>query len=241
MDYKEKIISYLHEIGITGKQDAAIKSIQYLELLYGENKNINLVGTREKDLVLTRHFLDSLSILKYREEFFSGASLIADIGSGGGLPGLLLSVFMPDKNFYLVEKSLKKADFLNRAIKILGLDNATVYRGRAEQLARDNKHRERYDLVLARAVTSFGILAELIIPFCKISGKIIFYKSRKVFEEIEKYNDFIKTLGGKILGLHEVSVPGLDEFRAFLEIEKERAAPLRYPRNFSKIKRDPAK
>jgi len=241
LDYIDKIKGYLTEIGIHPVQDAVLKTAQYLDLLYEENKKINLVGNRDKEQIFIRHFMDSLSILVYKDAFFSDVSTIVDIGSGGGLPGLLLSVHLPHQRFCLVEKSLKKADFLNRAVKFLGLGNTVVSRGRAEQLARGKIHRENYDLVLARAVTSFGILAELIIPFCKINGKIIFYKSRKVFDEIENHREFIKRLGGNIIGLHKASIPGLDEFRVFLEIKKEQATPPKYPREFSKIKKRPAK
>ncbi len=235
-----EINEYLNYIGFCPKHDAVLKTKQYLELLTKENKKTNLVGTGKKDEIVLRHFLDSLSILEYRKEFFNQASNIIDIGSGGGLPGLLLSIYLPDKKFYLLDKSLKKVNFLNKALYLLRLSNVTVIRGRAEQLARDKKHRECYGLVLARAVTNFAVLTELIIPFSKINGKIIFYKSRKVFEEVKKYGDFVKILGGRIIGLHQTNIPGLEEFRVFLEVKKDAPTPLKFPREFSKIKKRPA-
>ena len=220
---------------------AVSKTLLYLDILFEANKRTNLIGTKEKDQIFLRHFLDSLSILAHKERFFLGSYRLIDIGSGGGLPGLLLSLFLPDKKVCLMDKSSKKIDFLNRAIDTLCLENVVALRGRAEQLAKDKKHREAYDIVLARAVTDFSILLELVIPFSKINGKIIFYKSLRVFEEIDKNKDFIKLLGGEIVGLHEANIPDFTEFRVFLEVRKKFLTSPGYPRKFAKIKREPGK
>ncbi|MDZ7838652.1 MAG: 16S rRNA (guanine(527)-N(7))-methyltransferase RsmG [Actinomycetota bacterium] len=195
------------------------------------------MGTRDKPEIVVRHFLDCLSILQYKQKYFKEATCILDIGSGGGLPGMLLSFYLPHCRFFLLEKSLKKTEFLNQASLISPWQNVEIVRGRAELLAREHKYREKFETVLARAVTSFKILIELAIPFCKINGKIIFYKSRKVFEEINSNAGMIEKLGGKIGQIHQVEVDGLNEFRALLEIEKVSKTPDKYPRNFAKIKR----
>ncbi len=240
MKFRQTLVSYLKEIGIDHTHAEVSKCLLYLNILFEENKKMNLVGTKQKDQILIRHFLDSLSILDYREEFFRTGDKILDIGSGGGLPGMLLSIFLPRKKIFLLDKSLKKTNFLRNAVDNLDLKNVVLIRGRAEQLAKDIKHREAYDLVVARAVTKFSILAEIVIPFSAIHGKIILYKSRMVYEEVQNHKDFVKKLGGNIKGLHKANIPELPEFRVFLEINKQQSTPQKYPRPFSKIKRSPA-
>lgn len=228
IDYSSSQISFLRK---------------YLDLLYENNKYMNLVGTKDKKGILIRHFLDCLSILKLREVFF-GSDLsnidittqkIIDIGSGAGLPGILLAIFLQDRHIYLLEKKLRKVNFLTSAVTQLNLKNVEILRGRAEELAHQDNLREKFDLVVARAVTKFDILCELAIPFCKIYGKVVFYKSKKIFEELNKYGDVVPKLGGRILGLEEVRIPNLEEFRAFLIIAKEEKTSNKFPRSVAKI------
>jgi 16S rRNA (guanine527-N7)-methyltransferase len=164
---------------------------------------------------------------------------ILDIGTGGGLPGIPLSILMEEAEVTLLEKTGKKTEFLSLAVKDLSLGNVTVLTGRAEELGRMDKWRENFSVVTARAVTKFNILLEIAIPFCNINGKIIFYKSKKVFSEIEASGDAISTLGGRVEDLTEVHIPGLNEFRALLFIGKVKNTPMRYPRRFSQIKKRP--
>jgi len=238
LDNAKIIKNYLRSLDIDTAPDIINTAVQFLDYLHSQNQKINLVGTKDKLEIVNRHFLDSLSILKFKDKFFGSGSKAVDIGSGGGLPGLLLTLFLPSFHWTLVEKSLKKAEFLNQAIKICRINNIEVIRERAEQLAKKPGYREQYDVVLARAVANFRILIELAIPFCKINGKIILYKSRKVFEEIKNHSSMVEELGGKITGIHQISIEGLNEFRVLLEIKKISKTPTRYPRNFAKIKRN---
>lgn len=237
MDYKYVINNYLQKMGVEAEAPMLASTIKYLNFLYQQNQKLNLMGTRDKSEIVVRHFLDCLSILKYKQKFFKQDACALDIGSGGGLPGMLLSFYLPHCRFFLLEKSLKKTKFLKRASFISPWQNVEVVRGRAELLAREHKYRQGFEIVLARAVTNFKILIELAIPFCKINGKIIFYKSRKVIEEINSNSGMIEKLGGKIRQIHQVEVDGLNEFRALLEIEKVSKTLAKYPRNFAKIKR----
>lgn len=242
MKTSDILTSYLDRLNIDYTARQIYLTEHYLELVYQYNKNVNIVGTKDKKEILVRHFLDCISILKYRESIFSGRgrnklSKVLDVGTGAGLPGILLAIFLPDKFFYLMDKRMKKIEFLKKAIKKLGISNVETIRGRAEELSHDNSYRESFDIVLARAVAKFNILCELVIPFCKINGKIIFYKSKKVFEELKVYGSVIVKLGGKIDTLQQVEVPGLYEFRAFLIINKEKSTPLVFPRAIKKINR----
>lgn len=230
----------LEELGINFSQNQIGIVKEYLGLVYKYNKKFNLVGTKDKEGILVRHILDSISILKYEKKIFSEnghIKRILDIGTGAGLPGAPLSIFLSSKLFYLLDKTLKKVNFLNLLVEELKFRNISVVRGRAEELARESLYRENFDIVLARAVTRFNILIELTIPFCRINGKIVFYKSKKIFTELENNREAISKLGGKVDNLLEIKVPYLDEYRAFLIVKKVKESPKVYPRNFSEIKK----
>lgn len=242
MDINNSLKLSLEELGVghTHNQINALKV--YLEILYEYNKKINLTGTKSKEDILKRHILDSLSLLKYRSEILKDncrKQKILDLGTGAGLPGIPLSIFLSERMFYLIEASLKKINFLNTAVKELNLGNVRIIRGRAEELGREKYYREDFDIVLARAVAKTNILSELAIPFCKISGKIIFYKSRKINIDIKESGEPILKLGGAIDKLLEVRVPYLNEYRVFLVISKVKKSPDTYPRSFNKIKKNP--
>ena len=224
-------------IAFTENQIIAIK--KYLDLVHEYNKKINLVGTRDKNQILIRHILDSLSILKFSKYFDQGNSRILDIGTGAGMPGIPISIFLKGTTVYLLDKTLKKINFIKTAVGELNLENVEIIRGRAEEISRDTLFRESFDMVLARAVVKFSISCELAIPFCRINGKIIFYKSRKIFSEITDYSEAISKLGGEAEDLLEVKIPYLDDFRAFLVINKFLKTQDIYPRKYSKIKHRP--
>jgi len=161
-----------------------------------------------------------------------------DLGSGAGLPGILIAIFIKDANIVLIEKNNKKAEFLKFAAEELGLKNVYAVNKPAEEIGRENRYREKFDFCIARAVAKIEILSELIIPFCKINGKIFLYKSSKALEETSKIRSFSKKLGIFKQEIFETEVPRLDEYRAFIVMEKNKVTPLSFPRNYAVIKRE---
>ncbi len=241
MEQKKFLDKYLLKIGINNDSSKIDKIFEYLELVYEKNKVINLIGTKEKEEIFIKHILDSLSIFNIellREDKLKGKKII-DIGTGGGLPGILLAIFLPESEIYLLDKSKKKTIFLKETTKALELKNTIIITDRAEELSREAGFREKFDIVIARAVARFSILLELSVPFCNIHGKIIFYKSKKVFEEIKEHSETISKLGGEFKKLYDVEVPDLERFRTFLILNKVKRTPLKYPRNFALIKKKP--
>lgn len=230
------------DLGISFSQDHIRILEKYLDLVYEYNMKFNLIGTKDKTGILIRHILDSVSILKYENIFFGNRNheqKVLDLGTGAGLPGALLSIFLKNKTFYLLDKALKKINFLNMMVEELGLKNVRIIRGRAEEMGNETPYREAFDIVLSRAFANFNILSELTIPFCRINGKIIFYKSKKIFTELESNREVISKLGGKVDNLLEVEVPYLNEYRTFLVIKKVFKSPVIYPRTFNKIVKRP--
>ena len=199
MDTGDIIKSSLEELGIefTGKQVSLL--INYLELIYDYNKHLNIVGTKDKKSILIRHFLDCISILKYKKILFGYEhkfNRILDVGTGAGLPGILLAIFLENDSFYMLDKKLRKINFLKKVVGELSLSNVELIRGKAEELAHSSIYREKFDLVLTRALKKFNVASELVIPFCKINGKIVFYKRKKIFKELKSYVKVISKLGG---------------------------------------------
>ena len=241
MEQKKFLDKYLLKIGINNDSSKIDKIFEYLELVYEKNKVLNLIGTKEKEEIFIKHILDSLSIFNIellREDKLKGKKII-DIGTGGGLPGILLAIFLPESEIYLLDKSKKKTIFLRETTEALELKNTIIITDRAEELSREAGFREKFDIVIARAVARFSILLELAVPFCNIHGKIIFYKSKKVFEEIKEHSETISKLGGEFKKLYDVEVPDLERFRTFLILNKVKRTPLKYPRNFALIKKKP--
>lgn len=239
--HQKALNEYLEKIDIADDSSKTDKVLEYLDLVYEKNKVINLIGTKEKEDIFIKHILDSLTILnlKILRAGKLSRKKILDIGTGGGLPGIPLAIFLPRSEIVLLDKSKKKTDFLREAIEKLKLNNITVITDRAEELSKKPDFREKFELVIARAVTRFNILLELAIPFCNISGKIIFYKSKKVFEEIKEHGEAISKLGGEFEELYDIEVPDLEGFRTFLILKKDKRTPLKYPRNFAQIKKNP--
>ncbi len=232
--------SYLKEMNVDFNNEDILKILTLLDEIYNFNLTTNIVGSKDKDDIFFRHILDCLSIFNLKEEF-SQKNLynkkILDVGTGAGLPGLLLSILLKDSKMFLLEKQHKKASFLSKMVSELELSNTTVVNYPAQYLAKDKNYRESFDFCIARAVVKINILLELIIPFCRINGKIFLYKSRKVFLEVEENRNIVEKLGSAINRIEEISVPYLDEFRAILIMDKKTKTSNIFPRDLSLIKK----
>jgi 16S rRNA (guanine527-N7)-methyltransferase len=236
------IKNYLIDLGICPDDSDIEKLLVYLDLLFEYNKNINLVGTKNRDEILIRHFFDCLSIFKFLNsssyKIAKNAKLL-DIGTGAGLPGLLLSIFLKKSEIYLLDSKDKAISFLRKAINSLKLDNVYILFGRAEELAHDTKYRENFDIIVSRALAKTSILAELCLPFCKIGGRAVLYKSKNLSEELRSSDEIINLMGAEIENILEVKIPSLNEYRALLILKKVSPALYKYPRKYGKILKIP--
>jgi len=221
--------------------ESVSKIMVLLDEIYNFNIITNIVGSKEKDDIFYRHIMDCISIFNLRQEFnqeLLQGKKILDLGTGAGLPGLLFSILLDKTQIVLFEKQQKKINFLKGMIAQLDLRNTIVIDTPAEYAAKENNYREAFDICVGRAVAKINILLELIIPFCKINGKILLYKSRKVFLEAEENLEKLEKLGTVINRIAEIKVPFLDEFRAILILDKRTKTPEKYPRDFSIIKKE---
>ncbi|HHX52409.1 MAG TPA: 16S rRNA (guanine(527)-N(7))-methyltransferase RsmG [Erysipelothrix sp.] len=204
----------------------------YANVLIEQNKVMNLTAITEFDDIIEKHFHDSLLI----NELISEAYSFCDVGSGAGFPGLVLAIKNPDKHFTLVEPTKKRCNFLNDIIDLLKLENVTIINERAEDTVK--VHRERFDVVSARAVANMLMLSELCLPLVKVDGLFIAMKGQKGLEELEDASFALKILGGKVIST-ELSMLSDESLRYNIVIQKIDKTPRKYPRSFGQIKRKP--
>ncbi len=211
--------------------DAQLEQFRtYHTVLTDWNSRANLTAITRWDDVVTRHYLDSLTArLALSREMVEGGRFI-DIGSGAGLPGVALKIAFSGLETTLVDATGKKAAFLEHLVRRLGLRGVDVLAGRAETLGHDTELRESFDFVVARAVSGMATLAELTLPFCRLGGRVIAYKTRSAEDEILEAENAIATMGGKLSQEIEATVPGLGNDRRLAVLEKLSHSPERYPR-----------
>lgn len=201
---------------------------KYYEMLIDWNEKINLTAITDFDEVLKKHFLDSIAIGRL---FSQNIELsVLDIGTGAGFPGIPIKIAFPDMKVTLMDSLNKRVIFLNEVIKELSLENISAMHGRAEDFAKKDLMREKYDLVVSRAVANLSSLSEFCLPYVKVGGSFISYKSEKAIEELEASKNAISILGGGNVKSDEFFLPGTDFKRTFVIIEKIKETPAKYPR-----------
>ncbi len=204
----------------------------YYEELMAWNARFNLTAITGCRQVQTRHFLDSLSCLLILERRLpTGISLrMIDVGTGAGFPGMALKLLRPHWNMTLVDSVRKKVQFLEHMIRVLQLSEVTPLWVRAEELGQDSVHREQYDVAMGRAVADLAVLAEYLLPLCRIGGMMLAPRGLRAEVEVETAGRAIRTLGGRVVEVRSVDVPGLAEARHLVLAEKVVSTPARYPR-----------
>jgi 16S rRNA (guanine527-N7)-methyltransferase len=210
------------------------KLARYLDLLLDANARMNLTRITERAAAELQHVGDSLTVLPHLP---GGAIRVADVGSGGGVPGIPLAIARPEATVLLIESTKKKANFLKQAIEALELTNVSVSEWRAEDVGHSN-NRETFDVALARAVARIAWLAEWCLPLVKKGGKILAMKGPKLAEELPEAKRTIAAAGGGDAIVHPVDLPGT-EHRVIVEIRKIGKSDKRLPRPATQAKGKP--
>lgn len=214
------------EIELTEKQKNQF--YRYYEMLVEWNKVMNLTGITEYDEVNEKHFVDSLSVTKAID--MEKINSLIDIGTGAGFPGIPLKIAYPHLHVVLLDSLQKRIKFLDAVIEELGLEDVETLHGRAEDYAKKPEYREQFDICVSRAVANLSTLSEYCVPYIKIGGMFISYKSGDVDEEAKKSEKAVKLLGGKLKNIIKFQLPGTEIGRSFVRIEKLEKTKKRYPR-----------
>lgn len=219
-------------VTLSGAQHAQLH--RYLDLLLDANTRMNLTRITDRAAAEVQHVGDALTLLPHLPP---GEFRLADVGSGGGVPGIPLAIARPDARVMLVESTKKKAAFLKSAVAELGLSNVSVSEWRAEEVGRSNS-RETFDVAVARAVATLDWLAEWCLPLVKKGGKLLAMKGARAAEEAPAAARAIKLLNGGDAVVHPVDLPG-SEHRVIVEVPKLGRAPAKFPRPATQAKGKP--
>ncbi len=226
MDFKK-------EMNLTDEQEQ--KFYEYMKLLKEWNEKINLTTITEEQDILLKHFIDSLTILKYLNDNDN----IIDVGTGAGFPGIPVKIVNETLNVTLMDSLNKRILFLNDVIEKLKLEGIKTLHARAEELGRNKEYREKYDVVTSRAVANLSTLLEYMMPFAKVGGTCICMKGPNIEEELENADLAIKELGGKIEKIENFKLPGSDIERNIIIIKKVRNISNKYPRKAGTPAKEP--
>ncbi len=201
-----------------------------------KNEVMNLTALTDEKGVGLLHFWDSLTLLD--TGLFKNADVI-DIGCGGGFPSLPLALCSENCTVTSNDATAKKLDYVAETAREAGISNLKTLCGRAEELTHEVKHREKYDIAVARGVARLNILCEWAMPFVKVGGSFVAMKGEKGREEAEEAKKAISTLGGELVDIIDVKIPEYDYLHTLIIIKKSKPTPKQYPRRNSQIQKKP--
>lgn len=239
MNREELLKTGAEAIGISLNEKQIAQFVKYYEILVEWNSFMNLTGITEYEEVVQKHFVDSLALCKALD--VSKAESLIDIGTGAGFPGIPLKIAYPHLKVTLLDSLQKRIKFLNEVIAQLGLEEVETIHGRAEDFAKPSMKRESYDLCVSRAVSNLASLSEYCLPYVKVGGYFIPYKSGKAEEELEESKKAVFLLGGKIEQEVKFMLPDSDITRNLIKIKKVSATPKKYPRKSGLATKEPIK
>ncbi|WP_282138450.1 16S rRNA (guanine(527)-N(7))-methyltransferase RsmG [Rossellomorea aquimaris] len=220
--------SMLEEKGISLSPQQLTQFERYYELLVEWNEKMNLTAITEKEDVYLKHFYDSISAAFYVD--FTQVTTLCDVGAGAGFPSIPLKICYPHLHISIVDSLNKRITFLNHLSDELGLENTNFYHDRAETFGKNKDHREKYDMVTARAVARMSVLSELCLPLVKKGGLFVAMKASNVKEELSNAKKAIGMLGGQTDKMYSFFLPEEESERNIVKIDKVKETPNKYPR-----------
>ena len=236
---EEKFLRQLSKLSIQLNEKQKEDFKKYYKILVEWNKVMNLTGITEYQDVNEKHFVDSLAIVKAVS--LDQVKSVIDVGTGAGFPGIPLKIVYPHLNVLLLDSLKKRVSFLNEVISELELKEIKVIHGRAEDFAKEKTYRETFDLCVSRAVANLSTLSEYCIPYIRVGGIFIAYKSEYIEEEINQSMRAVQQLGGKIEDVIKFRLPETEINRSFVKIIKINSTNKKYPRKAGMPAKEPLK
>ncbi len=252
--FEKQVKNEFSEMGLEPSQKQLQQLYTYYEMLIEKNKVMNLTAITEEQEVVTKHFSDSLSLKKAFEEKPDFASAeggerrafleqpglrVMDVGTGAGFPGIPLKIMYPQMQITLLDSLKKRISFLEEVCQTLGLTGVDFIHGRAEDLGRIPERREQYDLCVSRAVANLAVLSEYAMPFVKVGGFFVPYKSGEIEAELEQGKRAIQILGGRVEQVFAFSLPDSNMSRSLIRIRKNHPISKKYPRKAGMPSKEP--
>lgn len=231
----KRVLDYLNNLGISAPSDLPDKLELYLAELLDWNARFNLTAVTDRDEIIVKHFIDSLSAASYVPV---GANII-DIGSGAGFPAIPLKLVRPDINVTMLDSVGKKVNFLQHMIESLNLGDIVAIHARAEDFIKEKGRRDGYDIAVARAVASLNTLLEYCLPYLKKGGKMIAYKGAECEEELKSAENALLILKSEIIEINKFVLPNTDMGRALVIIERMGNISSIYPRSANGPRKKP--
>jgi len=202
----------------------------YYQELIDWNRRLNLTAITGYEEVQVKHFLDALTVVLALKQPLDHGEKLIDVGTGAGIPGIPLKIILPDIKLVLLDATKKKADFLKYIIQRLDLEDVEIIVGRAEDIAHKPEYREKFDLVLSRAVAGLPTLVELTLPFCTVGGRFIAQKKGGLKAEVQQAHRAISLLGGKLTEVKKIELTEFADERWLVVIDKIDETPSQFPR-----------
>lgn len=211
--------------------------IKYYELLISWNKVMNLTAITEYEEVVEKHFIDSLMAVNIINLEYIDS--VIDVGTGAGFPGIPLKIVYPNLKVTLLDSLNKRIKFLNEVIEQLKIKDIETIHGRAEDFAKRKEYREQYDLCISRAVANLTTLSEYCLPYVKVGGTFLSYKSGEIEQEMKDSKNAVMILGGEVKDVYKFELPETDIKRSMVIIEKKKITGKKYPRKAGLPSKEP--
>ncbi|HEX6593322.1 MAG TPA: 16S rRNA (guanine(527)-N(7))-methyltransferase RsmG [Bacillota bacterium] len=225
---REQFSAQLADKGIRLTKNQLKQFDLYFKTLVEWNEKMNLTALTSEGDVYLKHFYDSISVAFYFD--FTKPLKLCDVGAGAGFPSIPLKICFPHLRVTIVDSLKKRIGFLEHLAKELGLEHVNFYHDRAETFGRNKKFRQRFDIVIARAVARMSVLSELCLPLVKKNGTFIAMKGSQVEEELSVGQKAIQRLGGHLKHTYTFTLPEENSERSIVIIDKKENTPKKYPR-----------